>query len=750
MPAEIGWGIEAKLLAQIKALIARNGGSSVAFLQYATITSFPSTGQTGAIYLATDTNKIYYWDGSGYVEMAGSGSSVISYPSLASFPPTGATGVIYIALDTNRLYRWDSGTSAYIEVSPATDAIVVLGAGTNSSLRCGSGNATTGAYSTAFGRSNTSSGDYSSIFGQCNTASGKASTVLAGFKNLSQGSFSTVGGGICNNVCNSTSACLATGATVIGGIGNNTINGTWDLPSCSFLTPATVCNAGAYSTVGGGFQNRAEGGYSAVFAGYQNAATGLVSAVGAGTSNTASGACSFIGGGKTNTSSGNYSAVLGGKFNDTSNFADAMIIGSNLTASQACTTFVNNISIDSLSVGSAVCVTTNKALTTYTAMTGSGTAGQVTYWSGASAVAGSSNFVWDNTNGRLGIGTSSPAVNFHLNTSTAGNIFRLSGANNTSVNFTTDTSGRSFFEVLGNASATSAAGAYFTAQGYQEAWFNVIALGALTNNKYWRFGNVGLGGINNVFAIQKLNDAGNAVTFTSLAVQSGTGNIGINTTTESNYRLDVNGTGASTGALRVTGGNVQFGSATGLNWDNTNERLGIGTNAPAKIFEISRSIGVNDGIRMTNSGGGYFQITNSSSSNFQPIFEAQGVGNVSSMIFKGLQTATGSPTATVMRFVSRASDDSSPVSGVNAMSFENGTTVGFSLSQNNSLLVGTGTDVASSILTMASTTKGFLPPRMTTTQKNAIATPAAGLVVFDTTLAKLCVYTTAWETITSV
>jgi len=65
-------------------------------------------------------------------------------------------------------------------------------------------------------------------------------------------------------------------------------------------------------------------------------------------------------------------------------------------------------------------------------------------------------------------------------------------------------------------------------------------------------------------------------------------------------------------------------------------------------------------------------------------------------------------------------------------------------------LIGTTTDAASSILTVESTTKGFLPPRMTTTQKNAIASPASGLVVYDTTLGKLCVYTTTWETITSV
>lgn len=68
-----------------------------------------------------------------------------------------------------------------------------------------------------------------------------------------------------------------------------------------------------------------------------------------------------------------------------------------------------------------------------------------------------------------------------------------------------------------------------------------------------------------------------------------------------------------------------------------------------------------------------------------------------------------------------------------------------------SMGIGT-TDVAdeSSILELKSTSKGFLPSRMTTTQKNAISSPATGLVVYDTTLDKLCVYTgAAWETITS-
>jgi hypothetical protein len=49
------------------------------------------------------------------------------------------------------------------------------------------------------------------------------------------------------------------------------------------------------------------------------------------------------------------------------------------------------------------------------------------------------------------------------------------------------------------------------------------------------------------------------------------------------------------------------------------------------------------------------------------------------------------------------------------------------------LLVGTTTDVPSSKLTVTSTTQGFLQPRITNTQRDAISTPAQGLQVFSTT-----------------
>jgi hypothetical protein len=60
------------------------------------------------------------------------------------------------------------------------------------------------------------------------------------------------------------------------------------------------------------------------------------------------------------------------------------------------------------------------------------------------------------------------------------------------------------------------------------------------------------------------------------------------------------------------------------------------------------------------------------------------------------------------------------------------------------LVIGGTSASASAIVDITSTTKGFLPPRMTTTQRDAISSPAAGLVIYNTTTSKLQVYTTAW------
>ena len=58
--------------------------------------------------------------------------------------------------------------------------------------------------------------------------------------------------------------------------------------------------------------------------------------------------------------------------------------------------------------------------------------------------------------------------------------------------------------------------------------------------------------------------------------------------------------------------------------------------------------------------------------------------------------------------------------------------------------VGIGTSSPNAALDVTSTTQGFLPPRMTTTQRNAISSPAVGLVIFNTTTNCLNFYVGLW------
>lgn len=59
--------------------------------------------------------------------------------------------------------------------------------------------------------------------------------------------------------------------------------------------------------------------------------------------------------------------------------------------------------------------------------------------------------------------------------------------------------------------------------------------------------------------------------------------------------------------------------------------------------------------------------------------------------------------------------------------------------------IGTPTPNASAQLDVSSTTKGFLPPRMDSTQRNAIVSPATGLTIYNTSInAYQCYNGTAW------
>lgn len=64
--------------------------------------------------------------------------------------------------------------------------------------------------------------------------------------------------------------------------------------------------------------------------------------------------------------------------------------------------------------------------------------------------------------------------------------------------------------------------------------------------------------------------------------------------------------------------------------------------------------------------------------------------------------------------------------------------------------VGIGTDTPLGALDVSSTTQGFVPPRMTTIQKNAISSPVEGTMVYDSALHRMFVYAdTGWIPVAS-
>jgi hypothetical protein len=158
---------------------------------------------------------------------------------------------------------------------------------------------------------------------------------------------------------------------------------------------------------------------------------------------------------------------------------------------------------------------------------------------------------------------------------------------------------------------------------------------------------------------------------------------------------------------------------------NSSGNVGIGTSSPGFPLDVNAA---NATLRLDSASGGK---SGNSALNF-----LTNTGNVCTINFGDTASAS------VGQIQYAHADDSLRVS-VNASERLRITSAG-------NVGIGTSSPSASAILDAQSTTKGVRMPNMTTTEKNAIASPAAGLMVYDTTLAKLCVYTTAWETITSI
>lgn len=181
-------------------------------------------------------------------------------------------------------------------------------------------------------------------------------------------------------------------------------------------------------------------------------------------------------------------------------------------------------SLNSLTAGNGITITNGAGTITIadanasSEVTGSGVSGQVTFWNGTTTIAGDNALWWDNTNKRLGIGTTTPYYTLDVQTSADYNGLRVQGTQNVQL----------VLQAPQNYIAQ-----YIFYQGNIARFINSVA----ADGSYW--------------AIGRYDNSGN---FNDLpfVVSRASGNIGIGTTSPSE-KLHINGNLYLTGAFMPNG-----------------------------------------------------------------------------------------------------------------------------------------------------------------------------------------------------
>jgi len=368
-------------------------------------------------------------------------------------------------------------------------------------------------------------------------------------------------------------------------------------------------------------------------------------------------------------------------------------------------------------------------LTVGTTPISSGTNGRVLFQGTGNVLQQSSSLFWDNANERLGVGTSTPAQTFQ--------VYR-----NTSAGYLA-----SF-----NSGATLNTNASLTVR-IENA--NLPSLQAL---------NPGAGAFN-TFALNPLG-----------------GNILIGTTTDAGFRLDVNGTarvqgnativGTSLSSFSVSNGATAMIQTASSGIGSSDFRLRLFNNGNTQTLDLygsgdydhqsKHAFRTNGTERMRIFSTGNVLINTTTDAGFR--LDVNGDTRLGSGTTTGTTEVRGS-NIVIFRVNDVLNNNNMGIyknatsgylfesSSANQLSY--GYASNYWMSWRNSTksiaIASTGsepTPAATAIFDLQSTTKGFLPPRMTTTQKNAIASPATGLQVYDTTLNQMSYYNgTTWTNI---
>jgi len=210
----------------------------------------------------------------------------------------------------------------------------------------------------------------------------------------------------------------------------------------------------------------------------------------------------------------------------------------------------------------------------------------------------------------------------------------------------------------------------------------------------------------------------------------GSGNVGIGTTNP-NYPLEVNGT-IKTKFQSDGNGTVKVGFSTAAAIEVVASDSGPGTFAPQMLLHNTSSTEYGPywnsrktrGLAAANSGDKLGTFV------FQS-FDSGGTERNAALFSASSAGAGASHHAAHFDFTTINT------SGVGAVRMR--------INSEGNVGIGTTSPNANAILDVTSTTKAFMPPRMTTAQRDAIASPAAGMVVYNTTTNVLNFHNgTAW------
>ena len=392
----------------------------------------------------------------------------------------------------------------------------------------------------------------------------------------------------------------------------------------------------------------------------------------------------------------------------------------------------------------------------------SGTVGRVLFEGTGNVVQESSSLFWDATNNRLGIGTETPAHTFQVYRNTSAGYlasFNSGATLNTNASLTVR---------IENANLPSVQGLSAGAGGFNTIAINPLGGNVLINTTTdagFRLdvnGTARVSGLNGNMTFSAVGDPSliinsntgtlgqlqlkggaatswiigtqdnflsNALIFrkgaTTTMVHTASGNLLINTTTDAGFKLDVNGT------ARV-GSTLTVGSPAGsglINICRTDNAVMTTISSP-DVCIINNAQG--SGVRLNTDNVTYLHVRG---------FASQFAANVT-----GTLTANaGFTRALLINNIINANANNNELAAIYINpTFNNNIYTGVKNIAIQSTIGGAHFNTTavndSAVLQADSTTKGFLPPRMTTTQINAIASPAEGLQVYNTTISHMCFY----------